>query len=83
MVHRDPRAGQLIREMRVDRGLSPEALSHAIYSAGFGSVSARTIRRVEANGMVPRVGAQFALAQFCHRSVTSIWPLPAKRKAAA
>jgi DNA-binding XRE family transcriptional regulator len=84
MVHRDPRAGRLIRQVRVDLGLSPEALSHAIYTAGYGTVSARTIRRIEADGMVPRVSAQFALAQFCGRSVTTIWPLPATtRKLAA
>jgi len=80
MVHRDPRAGRLIREIRVDLGLSPEALSHVIYSAGFGSVSARTIRRIESDGLVPRVSAQFAIAQFCGRSVTSIWPLPATNR---
>jgi transcriptional regulator with XRE-family HTH domain len=85
-IHRDPRAGRLIRELRTDLGLSPEALSYAVFRGGHGSLSARTIRRVESDGMVPRVRAQFALASFFGRSVTSIWPVPAvaaTRKVAA
>lgn len=68
-------AGALIKELRTDRGLTPEALSYAIFAAGNGHVSARTIRRVEAGAVVPRVRAQFAIASFFDRPVTSIWPV--------
>ena len=79
---RNERAGALIHELRVDRGLSPEALSYAIYKAGLGSVSSRTIRRIESDGMVPRVGNQFAIAAYFDRKVTSIWePTATKVKA--
>lgn len=78
--HEDARAGSLIRELRCNQGLSPEALSHAIYAAGIGSVSGKTIRRIEA-GMVPTVRVQFALSAFFDRQVVSIWP-PAVRVAA-
>lgn len=71
--NRNCRAGALIRELRTDLGLSPEALSWAIYQAGCGEVSGRTIRRIEAEGVVPRVGAQFAIAMFFDRPVTSVW----------
>lgn len=80
--HRNTDAGHLLRQLRTDRGLSPEALSYAIYVAGHGSISARTIYRVEGQGMVPRVRAQFALAQFFGKPVTQIWPIPQPRKAA-
>jgi DNA-binding XRE family transcriptional regulator len=83
MVPRNQRAGRLIRELRTDLGLSPEALSHAVYAAGHGSVSARTIRRIERDGLVPRVRVQFALAQFFGRQVTAIWPIPARPAVAA
>lgn len=69
------RAGQLIRSFREDRGLTPEALSWAIYEAGHGSVSSRTIRRIESHGLLPRLRVRFAIAQFLDRPVTSIWPL--------
>jgi transcriptional regulator with XRE-family HTH domain len=71
--HRNRRAGELIKSLRMDQGLSPEALSFAIYKAGYGSVSARSIRRLEGEGVIPRVRSQFALAQFFDRPVTSIW----------
>jgi DNA-binding XRE family transcriptional regulator len=78
--NRNYRAGELIRSLRSDLGLSPEALSYAIYEKKLGGVSARTIRRIEADGMVPRIRAQFAIATFFGRDVTSIWqPLPVRR----
>lgn len=80
---RNYQAGALIRDLRRDLGLSPEALSYAIFRAGFGSVSARTIRRVENEGMVPRVSAQFALAQFFGRPVSQMWQVPSQRRVAA
>lgn len=80
--NRNCRAGTLIRELRTDLGLSPEALSWAIYHSGCGEVSGRTIRRVEAEGVVPRVAAQFAIAMFFDRPVTSIWR-PVRQRVAA
>lgn len=81
--HRNHRAGRLIRELRTELGMSPEALSQAVYTAGHGSVSARTIRRIERDGLIPRVRVQFALAQFFGRQVTAVWPLPTARRVAA
>jgi transcriptional regulator with XRE-family HTH domain len=82
-VTRNRRAGELIRDLRSDQGLSPEALSYAIFKAGHGAVSARTIRRVEATGMVPRVAAQFAIASYFDRPVSTIWSAATNRKVAA
>lgn len=81
---RNTTAGRLVRELRTELGLSPEALSYELFRGGHGTVSARTIRRIETIGMVPRVRAQFALAKFFDRPVTSIWPIPrqARRSAA-
>lgn len=79
-IHRNTKAGDLIRALRIDQGLSPEDLSYAIFRAELGSVSGRTIRRIESDGMIPRVRAQFAIAQYFGRSVTSIWqPSPIRR----
>jgi DNA-binding XRE family transcriptional regulator len=74
-------AGRLICELRIERGLSPEDLSHEILKAGHGSVSGRTVRRIERRGVVPSVRVQFALARFFERPVTSIWPLRVVRDA--
>jgi transcriptional regulator with XRE-family HTH domain len=56
-------AGRLICELRIERGLSPEDLSHEILKAGHGSVSGRTVRRIERRGVVPSVRVQVALAR--------------------
>ena len=86
-VTRKQRPGQLIRQKRTDLGLSPEDLAYAIFKAGNGEVSGRTIRRIEDPDicMVPRVRARFAIASFFDLSVTDIWPLeaPARKKVAA
>jgi DNA-binding XRE family transcriptional regulator len=74
-------AGRLICELRIERGLSPEDLSHEILRAGYGSVSGRTIRRIERRGVVPSVRVQFAVARFFDRPVISIWPLRVVRAA--
>lgn len=80
--YRNKHAGRLLRELRSDKGLSPEALSYAIFKAGYGSVSAKTIRRVEDPevGMVPRVRVQFAIAAYFERPVSSIWSAEQTRK---
>ena len=80
--YRNRRAGDLIRELRVDAGLSPEALAHAIYSEKLGSISGRTIRRIEQTGAVPSPRVQFAIAQFFDRLPSEIWGKP-RRKVAA
>lgn len=80
---RDFGAARFLRESRVNRGLSHEALSWAIYSAGFGTVSSKTIRRIEEIGCVPTVRVQYAIASFFAREVTDMWPLNARRRVAA
>lgn len=65
-------AGQILRELRIDRGLSPEALSWQISKAGLGFVSGRQIRRIE-RGVIPLPRTMFALARFFDRTPTSMW----------
>ena len=72
-IQRDHRAGALLKELRENRGLSPEQLSHAIYGAGLGTISGQTIRRTEDKGAIPQVRNRFALAQFFDREVVDIW----------
>ena len=79
---RDTQAGALLEQMRRDRGLSPEGLSHALHAAGHGYVSGKTIRRVE-TGAIPTVRVQFALAQFFDgRLPSQVWVPRAHRMAA-
>lgn len=78
---RNYRAGELIRTLRTDRGLSYEALAYAIYEKSLGDVSGRTIRRIEDDGVVPRVRIQFALASFFGREVSSLWQPTRVRRA--
>lgn len=66
-------AGRVVRDLRRRKGLSPEALSYAILSAGHGHVSTRTLRRLE-QGVTPRLRIQFAVATFLEREVPQIWP---------
>ena len=65
-------AAEMIKRLRTDRGLSPEALSQAMHMAGLGYVSGKTIRRVEV-GFVPRVRVQFALASFFDLVPSQVW----------
>ena len=72
MASTDIAAGDMLRQLRTDRGLSPEALSHALHMAGLGFVSGKTIRRIE-GGRIPTVRVQFALAQFFDRVPSQVW----------
>lgn len=62
------RSGDRVREIRVNRGLSPEDLGRRV------GVSGRTIRRIE-DGKHPNVRTMFAIAQEFDVEVTDLWPL--------
>lgn len=73
-ANRDPYAAALVRELRVDRGLTPETLSYAIYRSNPGfPVSGRTIRRIEREGTVPSVRVMFGIAQAFGMVPSQIW----------
>lgn len=67
-------AARLIRRQRVNRGLSPEELSRAI-ERGYGTVSGRQIRRIEADGIIPTPRVQLVIARFFGQQPTDIWPV--------
>lgn len=82
-------AAQRLREMREDRGLSPEQLAselrRAARSAPWGErgcVDAHTIRRIERHGHVPGPRVQFVLANFFGCPMRDIW-VPSRQRAAA
>lgn len=79
--NRNRLAGQLLKSWRLDRGLSPEALSWEIARRDLAFVSGRQIRRIEDEGVIPTPRVMFALASFYETTPTSIWPV--KTKAAA
>lgn len=80
---RNLQAAELIRRLRIDEGLTPEALAFAIARDGAGTVSGRTIRRIEREGAIPTVRIQFALARHFDMVPSQIWGLPSIRKVAA
>ncbi len=59
-----------MKQLRVDRGLSPEQLG---YLAG---VSGHTIRRIEATGAIPTPRVQFCLGTQLGHLPSEIWRLP-------
>jgi transcriptional regulator with XRE-family HTH domain len=63
-------AGQELRQLRLNRGLSPEQLAHQLSPTE--KVSGRTIRRIE-EGKRPTVRTMFNLAQFFDCEVTDLW----------
>lgn len=63
----------LLKELRTDAGLSPEALSLAMHRAGLGYVSGKTIRRIEQTGKTPTPRVQFAIARYFDRLPSGIW----------
>lgn len=79
---RNKRAARLLRELRIDRGLSAEALAFAIYKHGSGPISGRTIRRIEELGTVPTPRVQFALAAFFGMRPSQLWQVQQERAAA-
>lgn len=82
-VPRDHLAGELLRELRENRGLSPEQMPHAMLRLGIEPVSGQTIRRIERVGAVPQVRVKFALAQFFDREVKEIWMARRRQRVAA
>lgn len=60
--------GRKLKELRINRGLSPEQLGGKL------GISGRTIRRVE-EGKRPTVRTMFALAREFDCEVTDLWPL--------
>jgi len=60
--------GRRLRAMRVNKGLSPEALGNRVGCSG------RTIRRIE-EGRRPTVRTMFLLAQEFECEVVDLWPL--------
>jgi transcriptional regulator with XRE-family HTH domain len=61
-------AGAAVKELRVNRGLSPEQLGERV------GVSGRTIRRVE-EGNRPTVRTMFLIALQFDYDVVDLWPL--------
>lgn len=81
--NRDRHAAALIRELRVDRGLTPEALSYAIYRAAPGyPVSGRTIRRIEREGVIPSVRVMFGIASAFGMVPSQLWGTTTRAMAA-
>lgn len=73
----DPRAAQLLIALREKRGLSREAVPHAMALAGIQRTripSIKTIWRVEELGHVPSIGIKSAFADFYDRDLHTIWP---------
>lgn len=79
---RNQRAARLLRELRIDQGLSAEALAFEIYRRGAGPISGRTIRRIEELGTVPTPRVQFALAAYFGLRPTQLWQVQSDRVAA-
>lgn len=59
--------GRDLREMRLNRGLTPEDLGALVH------VSGRTIRRIE-DGHRPTVRVMFAIASEFDMEVVELWP---------
>lgn len=82
---RDHNAADLLREMRIERGLTREDVPRAMLREGIDAhliPSPKTLWRIETLGHVPGVRIQFALASFYGRPVMSIWA-PVRRRVAA
>lgn len=73
MASTDRLAADLLSELREDRGLSPEALSRAIFIAGHGYVSGRTIRNIEKDATVPTLRVRGSIALYFARTPRGIW----------
>lgn len=72
---KDTLAGQLLKELREDRGLSRDRMPMEMLRAGVPRdyiPCSRTLAYVEA-GRIPRVRVKFGLAQFFGVSVHDIW----------
>lgn len=74
MKPHDRHAARRIRELRIDKGWTPERLSYEVSRITPQTpVSGRTIRRVESTGAIPTVRIMFGIAQAFGLAVTDIW----------
>jgi transcriptional regulator with XRE-family HTH domain len=80
---RDKAAGRLIREWRLDRGLSPEALSWELRRAKLETVSGKQIRRIETVGIIPTPRVMFSLASFFDAKPSEVWGRSIRQKVTA
>jgi DNA-binding XRE family transcriptional regulator len=81
--NRNLQAADAIRRMRVDQGLTPEDLAYRIASKGAGTVSGRTIRRIEDHGVIPTVRIQFAIAKHFGMAPSQLWTVSTRRRRVA
>lgn len=79
---RDLQAGRLLKEWRLDRGLSPDALSWEIRKLKLETVSGRQIRRIEDEGVTPTPRVMFALASYFGAKPSDVWQRSLRRVAA-
>lgn len=78
-MSKDRHAARRIKELRIDQGWTPEALSYEIAKRTPGyPVSGRTIRRVEREGSIPTVRVMFGLAQVFGMQPSDIWRQPSR-----
>lgn len=83
-MSRDLHAAALIRELRIDNGLTPETLSYRIHKAAPDyPVSGRTIRRIEKEGVIPSVRVMFGIARAFQMTPSQIWSARARAQVAA
>ena len=80
MPYTDRVAAQILKQLREDSGLSPEALALEIRQAARtapwgnrGAVDAHTIRRIEADGHIPGPRVRFVLAHYFDVQPNEIW----------
>lgn len=82
----DTYAADRIREMRDQRGLSPEALAREISKASRahgwerGSVDAHTIRKIEGTGHVPTTRVRFVVSSYFGLLPHELWEPWRKRE---
>lgn len=77
---KDRNAARRIRELRIDRGLTPEGLSYEVQKVAPGfPVSGRTIRRIEGEHVVPSVRVMFGIAAVFGMVPSQIWAPASKR----
>lgn len=83
-MSKDRNAARRIRELRIDRGLTPEGLSYAIHKvAPDFPVSGRTIRRIELQHVIPSVRVMFGIAKAFDMVPSQIWTVPSRQRVAA
>lgn len=86
-VSRDFRAGDELRRLREDHGLSQHDLAVKLVREhprdSRYHVSERTIRRIEDNGVIPTVRVKFALAGSFDLLPSALWGAPSRRRVAA